>query len=234
MTGTGTLVLLRHCESICNKENRFAGWVDVPLSECGRAQAQRCGSALRRAGLQPDVAHTSVLSRAVSTAEIALAASGRRCVGIQSSWRLNERHYGALQGRSREQVRAEFGDAEFMRWRRGYLTRPPAIGPSSPFSQASDPLYRDLGIVPPTTESLADVSERLLPYWYSAIVPDLRIGNTVLVVAHSNSLRALIKHLDAISDSDIVELNIATGAPLRYEFDDDVHPVTPGGAPIKG
>jgi 2,3-bisphosphoglycerate-dependent phosphoglycerate mutase len=197
-------------------------------------QAQRCGETLARADLLPDVAHTSVLSRAVSTTEIVCPASGRGSVEIHTSWRLNERHYGALQGRNKEQTREEFGDAQFTTWRRGFSTRPPAIEPSSTFSQADDSRYRDLGITPPVTESLADVLERLLPYWHSAIVPDLRSGNTVLVVAHSNSLRALIKHLDAISDSDIVTLNISTGAPLRYEFDDDLNPVTPGGEPVKG
>jgi len=232
MPGIGTLVLLRHCESIWNKEDRFAGWVDIPLSDRGRAQARQCGDALARAGLRPEAVHTSMLSRAVSTAEIALRAAGTGSVDIQTSWRLNERHYGALQGQSKEQIRATFGEAEFMRWRRAYQVRPPAIALSSPFSQAGDSRYRDIGVTPPSTESLADVLDRILPYWHSAIVPDLRSGSTVLVVAHSNSLRALIKHLDAISDSDIAGLNVPTGIPFRYDLDADLKPVDPGGSRI--
>lgn len=227
MGRVGTLVLLRHCESVWNRDDRFAGWVDVPLSDLGRNQAQRCGDALASAGLQPDAVHTSVLDRAVSTARIACRIGGS--ADIRTSWRLNESHYGALQGRSKQQIREQFGDDQFMRWRRSYRTRPPSIDPSSPYSQAADPRYRDVGIVPPDTESLADVLDRLLPYWHSAIVPDLRMQRTVLVVGHSNSLRALIKHLDAISDSDIATLSISTGAPVRYDLDDDLRPVTPGG-----
>jgi 2,3-bisphosphoglycerate-dependent phosphoglycerate mutase len=229
MPNIGKLVLLRHCESIWNKEDRFAGWVDIPLSDRGRAEARQCGDALVRAGLRPDAVHTSMLSRAISTAEIALRAAARDFIDVQTSWRLNERHYGALQGESKEQIRATFGDAEFMRWRRAYQARPPAIDPSSAHSQAGDPRYHDVGVTPPATESLADVLDRLLPYWHSAIVPDLRSGGCVLVVAHSNSLRALIKHLDTISDSDIAKLNIPTGTPIRYELDDDLNPLKSGG-----
>lgn len=218
------LVLLRHGESAWNAADLFAGWMDVPLSERGHSEARRCGESLVQAGLLPDVVHTSLLRRAIATANIALDAADRHWIDVRRSWRLNERHYGALQGRSREQVRAEFGDEQFIRWRRSYDAPPPPAEP------VNDPRYRDLGVPVPPGESLKDVLARLLPYWEAAIAPDLRAGRTVLVVAHGNSLRALVKHLDGISDDDIVGLNIPTGRPLRYDLTHQLRPVHPGGS----
>jgi 2,3-bisphosphoglycerate-dependent phosphoglycerate mutase len=229
-TSPGTLVLLRHGESEWNKANLFTGWVDVPLSEKGRAEATRGGELLTEHGLLPDVVHTSVLRRAISTAELALAAADRQWIPVRRSWRLNERHYGALQGKDKAQTLAEFGEEQFMIWRRSYDTPPPPIEPGSEFSQDDD--ARDAALPPeirPATECLADVVDRMLPYWYDAIVPDLRTGSTVLVAAHGNSLRALVKHLDGMGDQEVVGLNIPTGVPLRYDLDDDLRPLKPGG-----
>jgi 2,3-bisphosphoglycerate-dependent phosphoglycerate mutase len=226
----GTLVLLRHGESEWNRANLFTGWVDVPLSEKGRGEATRGGELLAEHGLLPDVLHTSVLKRAITTAELALAAADRQWVPVRRSWRLNERHYGALQGKDKAQTLAEFGEEQFMVWRRSYDTPPPPIEPGSEFSQDGDPRYAALPPeVRPATECLADVVARMLPYWYDAIVPDLRTGATVLVAAHGNSLRALVKHLDGMGDEEVVGLNIPTGVPLRYDLDGDLRPVTPGG-----
>jgi 2,3-bisphosphoglycerate-dependent phosphoglycerate mutase len=226
----GTLVLLRHGESEWNEANLFTGWVDVPLSEKGRGEATRGGELLAEHGLLPDVLHTSVLKRAITTAELALAAADRQWVPVRRSWRLNERHYGALQGKDKAQTLAEFGEEQFMVWRRSYDTPPPPIEPGSEFSQDGDPRYAALPPeVRPATECLADVVVRMLPYWYDAIVPDLRTGATVLVAAHGNSLRALVKHLDGMGDEEVVGLNIPTGVPLRYDLDGDLRPVTPGG-----
>ncbi|HEY9390214.1 MAG TPA: phosphoglyceromutase [Mycobacteriales bacterium] len=226
---TGTLVLLRHGESDWNRRNLFTGWVDVDLSEAGEAEARHGGELLAQAGLLPDLVHTSVLRRAIRTAELALGVANRHWIPVRRSWRLNERHYGALQGKDKAQVRAEYGDEQFMRWRRSYDTPPPPLPDDSEFSQAADPRYADLLGTAPRTECLADVVARLLPYWYDAIVPDLRLGRTVLVAAHGNSLRALVKHLDQIDDASIAGLNIPTGIPLRYDLDDHLAPVTPGG-----
>jgi 2,3-bisphosphoglycerate-dependent phosphoglycerate mutase len=229
-TPPGTLVLLRHGESEWNRANLFTGWVDVPLSEKGRAEATRGGELLAEHGLLPDVLHTSVLKRAITTAELALAAADRQWVPVRRSWRLNERHYGALQGKDKAQTLAEFGEEQFMVWRRSYDTPPPPIEPGSEFSQDGDPRYAALPPeVRPATECLADVVVRMLPYWYDAIVPDLRSGATVLVAAHGNSLRALVKHLDGMGDEEVVGLNIPTGVPLRYDLDADLRPLTPGG-----
>ena len=229
-TTTGTLVLLRHGESEWNKANLFTGWVDVPLSEKGRDEAARGGELLVENGLLPDVLHTSLLRRAITTAELALAAADRQWIPVRRSWRLNERHYGALQGKDKAATLAEYGEEQFMTWRRSYDTPPPPIEPGSEFAQDGDDRYAALPPeARPATECLADVVVRMLPYWYDAIVPDLRSGATVLVTAHGNSLRALVKHLDGMGDAEVVGLNIPTGVPLRYDLDADLRPTRPGG-----
>jgi 2,3-bisphosphoglycerate-dependent phosphoglycerate mutase len=224
------LVLLRHGESDWNAENLFTGWVDVPLSTAGEAEAVRSGVLMRDAGLLPDIVHTSVLRRAISTANLALDAADRHWIPVHRSWRLNERHYGALQGKDKAQTLKEFGEEQFMLWRRSYDTPPPPLEDGAEWSQSGDPRY---AVIPnelrPRTECLKDVVERMLPYWYDGIVPDLVAGRTVLVAAHGNSLRALVKHLDGMSDADVVGLNIPTGIPLYYELDADFNPVTKGG-----
>jgi 2,3-bisphosphoglycerate-dependent phosphoglycerate mutase len=224
------LVLLRHGESDWNAKNLFTGWVDVGLSEKGRAEALRGGELIAARELLPDVLHTSVLLRAIQTAEIALQAAGRSWIPVRRSWRLNERHYGALQGKDKKQTLEEFGEEQFMLWRRSYDTPPPPIADDDEFSQVGDLRYADLPPeLMPRTECLADVVHRMLPYWYDGIVPDLRRGLTVAVVAHGNSLRALVKHLDGMSDEAVVALNIPTGIPLLYELDDAMRPLTVGG-----
>jgi 2,3-bisphosphoglycerate-dependent phosphoglycerate mutase len=225
----GTLVLLRHGQSVWNAENLFTGWVDVPLSETGEQEARRGGELLAAEGLLPDVVHTSVLRRAISTANLALDACDRHWIPVRRDWRLNERHYGELQGKNKKQTLDQFGEEQFMLWRRSYDVPPPPIASGSEFSQDGDPRYAGLGDAMPTTECLADVVARVLPYWESAVVPDLRDGKVVLLAAHGNSLRALVKHLDGISDADIAELNIPTGIPLRYELDDALQPTVRGG-----
>ncbi|QRP45537.1 phosphoglyceromutase [Amycolatopsis sp. FDAARGOS 1241] len=229
MAELGTLVLLRHGQSTWNAENLFTGWVDVPLSETGEREARQGGQLLAEAELLPDVVHTSLLRRAIGTANIALDAADRHWIPVKRNWRLNERHYGALQGKNKKQTLEEFGEDQFMLWRRSYDTPPPPIDPADEFSQAGDPRYADLGDSAPLTECLKDVVERLLPYWEAEIVPDLRAGKNVLIAAHGNSLRALVKHLDGISDADIAALNIPTGIPLRYDLTDDLKPAKPGG-----
>jgi 2,3-bisphosphoglycerate-dependent phosphoglycerate mutase len=225
----GTLVLLRHGESTWNAKNLFTGWVDVPLSDGGVVEARHGGELLREHGLLPDVVHTSVLRRAISTANVALDAADRHWIPVRRDWRLNERHYGALQGKNKKQTLEEYGEEQFMLWRRSYDTPPPDIEPGSEYAQDGDPRYAALGDDMPRTECLKDVVARLLPYWETEIVPDLRTGRTVLVAAHGNSLRALVKHLDAISDEKIAGLNIPTGIPLRYDLDDALAPTNPGG-----
>jgi 2,3-bisphosphoglycerate-dependent phosphoglycerate mutase len=224
------LVLLRHGESVWNAEGLFTGWVDVDLSEKGEEEAVTGGDLLLDADLRLDVVHTSVLKRAIRTANIALDAAEQLWIPVRRSWRLNERHYGALQGKNKAQTREEYGEEQFMTWRRSYDAPPPPIPDGDPLSQSADPRYALLpSELIPRTECLADVVDRLLPYWYDAIVPDLAAGRTVLVAAHGNSLRALVKHLDDISDDDIAGLNIPTGIPLLYELDDDFEPLKKGG-----
>jgi 2,3-bisphosphoglycerate-dependent phosphoglycerate mutase len=228
MGNTATLVLLRHGESDWNALNLFTGWVDVGLTEKGRTEAVRSGQLLIEHDLLPDIVYTSLLRRAITTAHLALESADRLWIPVRRSWRLNERHYGALQGLDKAQTKARFGDEQFMAWRRSYDTPPPPIEKGSEFSQDADPRYVNVG-GGPLTECLADVVVRFLPYFTDVIVPDLRAGKTVLMVAHGNSLRALVKYLDHISEDDIAELNIPTGIPLRYDLDADLRPVVPGG-----
>ncbi|HST49435.1 phosphoglyceromutase [Jatrophihabitans sp.] len=215
---THTLVLLRHGESDWNRKNLFTGWVDVDLTEAGEAEGRRAGELLREHGLAPQVVHTSLLRRAIRTAQISLDAADRHWIPVRRSWRLNERHYGALQGKDKAAVRAEFGDEQFMLWRRSYDVPPPPLADDDSYSQVGEARYADLLTTVPRTECLADVVKRMLPYFYDAIVPDLRNG-AVLVAAHGNSLRAMIKHLDGLGDEEVVSLNVPTGIPLRYELD---------------
>ena len=224
---TYRLVLLRHGESVWNAKNLFTGWVDVALSEKGRAEAARGGQLLVSEGYLPDVLHTSLLRRAITTANLALDEADRHWIGVKRTWRLNERHYGALQGKDKTQIRDEYGEDQFMVWRRSYDTPPPPIEAGSEFSQDQDPRYADAPLV--LTEALKNVLERVMPYWEQAIVPDLVAGKTVLVAAHGNSLRALVKHLDQIDDQAIAGLNIPTGIPLVYLLDKDLKPENPGG-----
>src|SRR3954447_3710819 len=225
-----TLLLLRHGLSDWNAKNLFTGWVDVPLSQAGEAEARRGGELLGEAGLLPDVVHTSLLRRAISTANIALDVCDRHWIPVKRSWRLNERHYGALQGKDKKQTLAEFGEEQFMLWRRSYDVPPPPIADDDEFSQANDPRYAELPPeLRPRTECLKDVVERMLPYWYDAVVPDLREGAMTLVAAHGNSLRALVKHLDRIDDDAIAGLNIPTGIPLVSRLDADLVPERSGG-----
>ena len=226
-----TLILLRHGESEWNAKNLFTGWVDVDLNDKGRAEAKKGGELLAEAGLYPDVVITSVLQRAIKTSQIALETCGRLWIPVVRNWRLNERHYGALQGKDKAQTLAEFGEEQFMLWRRSYDTPPPPIDPSSEFAQNSDPRYATLPPeAVPSTECLADVVDRLIPFWEDVIVAEhLRRDETVLVVAHGNSLRALVKHLDEISDEDIAAINIPTGIPLVYKLDENLKPIVPGG-----
>ena len=214
-----TLILLRHGESEWNSKNLFTGWVDVDLNAEGEEQARRGGELLVSAGVLPDVVHTSLLRLAIRTANIALDSANRHWIPVVRSWRLNERHYGGLQGKDKAATLAEFGKEQFMLWRRSYDVPPPVLAADDQYSQVGDPRYADLLETVPQTECLADVVDRLLPYWYDAIVPDLRSGKTVLVAAHGNALRALIKHLDGLSDDAVVSLNVPTGIPLRYELD---------------
>ena len=221
----GKLILLRHGQSDWNAKNLFTGWVDVALSSQGEAEAERAGELLKEKNLLPDLLHTSLLTRAIHTAEIALGACERKWIPVSRSWRLNERHYGALQGKDKAATLKEYGQEQFKLWRRSFDTPPPAIADSDQYSQASDIRYKDLGPDLPKTECLKDVVKRLMPYLDNEIANDLRQGKTVLVVAHGNSIRAIVKHLACISDSDIAEVNIPTGIPLLYRFDDDFEPI---------
>jgi 2,3-bisphosphoglycerate-dependent phosphoglycerate mutase len=225
-----TLVLLRHGQSEWNQKNLFTGWVDVGLTETGREEARRGGELLVEHGLLPDVLHTSVMRRAIETANLALDTADRLWLPVRRSWRLNERHYGALQGKDKKQTLEQFGEEQFMLWRRSFDVPPPTLPDDDEWSQVGDAPYAALpDEVVPRTECLKDVVVRMLPYWYDAIVPDLRANRTVLVVAHGNSLRALVKHLDVISDEDIAGLNIPTGIPLLYRLDGDLRPAVRGG-----
>jgi 2,3-bisphosphoglycerate-dependent phosphoglycerate mutase len=215
-----TLVLLRHGESDWNQKNLFTGWVDVDLTTQGVDEGRRAGELLVERDMHPDVVHTSLLRRAIRTAQISLDAADRHWIPVRRSWRLNERHYGALQGKDKAQVRDQFGEDQFMLWRRSYDTAPPPLADGAEFSQVHDPRYADLLETAPRTECLRDVVVRLLPYWYDAIVPDLRRNGVVLVAAHGNSLRGMIKHLDGLSDDAVVSLNIPTGIPLHYDLDE--------------
>ncbi|MFC5928291.1 phosphoglyceromutase [Cryobacterium melibiosiphilum] len=228
MAAPYTLILLRHGQSTWNQENLFTGWVDVRLSEQGVTEATRAGVLLKDAGLLPDVLHTSVLSRAIQTANLALESADRMWIDVKRSWRLNERHYGGLQGLDKAATQAKFGQEQFMLWRRSYDTPPPVLADDSEFSQVDDARYAGLGADLPRTECLKDVVERMLPYWHADITDDLRAGKTVLVTAHGNSLRALVKHLDGISDDAIAGLNIPTGIPLVYKLGEDFMPLGPG------
>jgi 2,3-bisphosphoglycerate-dependent phosphoglycerate mutase len=220
------LVLLRHGESAWNLENRFTGWHDVDLSPKGLEEAREAGRLLREGGYVFDLAHTSVLKRAIRTLWMTLDEMDLMWIPVANSWRLNERHYGALQGLNKAETAAKYGDAQVKIWRRSYADPPPALTPDDERYPGRDPRYA--GVPPreiPLAESLKDTVARFLPYWEQAIVPDLRAGKRVLIAAHGNSLRALVKHLDGISETDIVELNIPTGIPLVYELDDALRPI---------
>jgi 2,3-bisphosphoglycerate-dependent phosphoglycerate mutase len=221
----GKLILLRHGESEWNAKNLFTGWVDVRLSTLGETEARRGGALLKEKGLLPDVLHTSLLRRAIHTAQLALDECDRHWIPVHRTWRLNERHYGALQGKDKKETLATYGEEQFKLWRRSFDVPPPAIEDNDQYSQARDPRYKDLGADMPRTECLKDVVNRMLPYLNNEIAADLRTGKTVLVAAHGNSIRAIVKHLACISDSDIAEVNIPTGIPLLYTFDDDFEPV---------
>lgn len=227
MSAPYTLILLRHGNSEWNQKNLFTGWVDVRLSEQGVTEAKRAGELLAESGLQPDILYTSVLTRAIQTANYALDVSDRLWIDVKRSWRLNERHYGALQGLDKAETLEKYGPEQFQLWRRSFDVPPPPLDDDSEFSQAHDPRYAGLGAVLPRTECLKDVIDRMLPYWESDITVSLAEGKTALVTAHGNSLRALVKHLDGISDDDIAELNIPTGIPLVYTLDADFRPTEP-------
>ncbi|MEO0048859.1 MAG: hypothetical protein RL556_191 [Actinomycetota bacterium] len=228
MSAKYTVILLRHGNSVWNQENLFTGWVDVDLSDQGRQEAKRAGELLAESGLKPDLLYTSRLKRAINTAHIALNAAERSWIDVKRDWRLNERHYGALQGKDKAQTLAEYGAEQFQIWRRSFDVPPPPIDDNDKFSQAHDERYAGLAEIP-KTECLKDVLERMLPLWHDEIVGDLKGGKTVLITAHGNSLRALVKHLDGVSDADIAELNIPTGIPLVYELDENFKPLVAGG-----
>jgi 2,3-bisphosphoglycerate-dependent phosphoglycerate mutase len=224
------LVLLRHGQSEWNARNLFTGWADVPLSAAGEGEAVRAGQLLDRLDLRPAVVHTSVQRRAIRTADLVLASCDRRWIPVRRSWRLNSNHYGALEGRNKDDVRAEYGERQVLAWRRRYDCAPPPLPADAPGPEWSDPRY---AVLPPDarprTESLADVTARLLPYWYEAIVPDLLTGCCVLVVSHGNTLRALIKHLDRVGDEQSALLEVPTASPVHYDLDQHMRPVVAGG-----
>ncbi|MDH3319317.1 MAG: 2,3-diphosphoglycerate-dependent phosphoglycerate mutase [Betaproteobacteria bacterium] len=217
------IVLLRHGESTWNRENRFTGWTDVDLSPAGVEEARAAGRLLRKEGYEFDLAHTSVLKRAIRTLWLALEEMDCCWLPVTNSWRLNERHYGSLQGLNKAETAAKFGEVQVLAWRRSYDTPPPALEAHDPRYEGKDPRYA--GAKVPLTECLKDTVARVLPYWNTAIAPQVRAGRRVLVAAHGNSLRALIKHLDGVSDADIVGLNVPTGIPLVYELDSDLRPL---------
>ena len=237
MAPVSTLVLLRHGQSEWNLKNLFTGWVDVDLTDQGREEARRGGNDLTRAGLAADILHTSLQTRAIRTAELALAECGRSWIPVRRSWRLNERHYGALQGKDKKETAEKYGAEQLKLWRRSYDVPPPALEPAGNEEVwGYDDRYAALpNDVLPRSEALAQVLDRMLPWWYDAIVPDLRAGRTVLVAAHGNSLRALVKHLDGMTPEQVIELNLPTGEPLVYELDADLAPVhEPGPGGVKG
>lgn len=215
-----TLVLLRHGESVWNEKNLFTGWVDVDLTANGEAEATAGGKLIKDAGIEPNILHTSVLRRAIRTANLALDSMDRLWIPVRRSWRLNERHYGNLQGLDKAETREKYGDEQLKAWRRSYDVPPPAIDADSQYGQKNDPRYPSPDVVPPS-ECLADVVARMMPYWYDAIIPDLAAYETVMITAHGNSLRALVKHLEGISDADIAELNIPTGVPRVYQLNEN-------------
>jgi 2,3-bisphosphoglycerate-dependent phosphoglycerate mutase len=220
------LVLLRHGESIWNKENLFTGWTDVDLSEQGKAEAKKAGELLKSDGFSFDIAFTSVLKRAIRTLWITLDELDLMWIPVEHSWRLNERHYGALQGLNKAQTAAKYGDEQVLVWRRSYDVPPPTLEATDPRSPAGDPRYRGLSQLElPLTECLKDTVARFLPHWHQTIVPAIQSGQKVIIAAHGNSLRALVKYLDDISDEEIVGLNIPTGVPLIYELDDQLKPI---------
>jgi 2,3-bisphosphoglycerate-dependent phosphoglycerate mutase len=226
---TYNLILLRHGNSVWNQKNLFTGWVDVDLSDQGREEAKRAGELLGESGLTPDVLYTSLLKRAINTAHIALDQIDRNWIPTLRNWRLNERHYGALQGLDKAETLEKYGAELFQTWRRSFDVPPPPIADDNEFSQVGDARYADLGAGIPRTECLKDVLVRMTPYWESDISASLKAGKTVLVTAHGNSLRALVKHLDGVSDEDIAELNIPTGIPLHYKLDQNLKPIIRGG-----
>ncbi|MFZ9909528.1 MAG: phosphoglyceromutase [Candidatus Nanopelagicaceae bacterium] len=226
---TMELILLRHGESEWNAKNLFTGWVDVALSEKGVSEAKRGGELLKEKSLLPDVVHTSLLKRAIHTANYALAEMDRDWIPVRRSWRLNERHYGALQGKDKKATLEQYGEEQFQLWRRSFDVPPPPIEDGDKYSQSSDPRYASLGADLPRTECLKDVVDRLIPYLTNEIAADMRKGLRTLVVAHGNSIRAIVKHIDCISDEEIAQLNIPTGIPLLYQFDDDFEPIKKGG-----
>ena len=224
---SSTLVLLRHGESTWNLENLFTGWTDVPLSERGTKEAVEAGHLMKEAGLRPSVVHESLLLRAIQTTQLALGEMGLSWVPVKRTWRLNERHYGALQGLNKKQTADQYGEDKVKVWRRSYDVRPPDLDRSDNRHPSHDPRYAALPPeLLPGAECLKDVVERMLPYWYDAIVPDLLLHPCVLVSAHGNSLRALVKHLEGLSDQEVVELNIPTGVPRVYELGADFRPTS--------
>ena len=225
---TNTLILLRHGNSDWNQKNLFTGWVDVRLSDQGVTEAKRAGELLAESGFAPTVLYTSLLTRAIQTANLALEVADRLWIPVKRSWRLNERHYGSLQGLDKAETLEKYGQEQFMTWRRSFDTPPPPLDDDAEYSQVHDERYANIDGEVPRTESLKIVIERMLPYWESDIIPSLAAGETVLVTAHGNSLRALVKHLEDIADDEISELNIPTGIPLVYELDDDFRPLAPG------
>jgi len=225
----GKLILLRHGESEWNALNLFTGWVDVSLSAKGIEEAKRGGQLLKDRNLLADVVHTSLLRRAIHTSQLALDVADRHWIPVHRTWKLNERHYGALQGKDKAQTLAQYGEEQFQLWRRSFDVPPPPIDENDKYSQSKDPRYADLGAAMPKTECLKDVVNRMVPYLTGEITDDLKAGKTVLVTAHGNSIRAMVKHIDCISDGDIAGVNIPTGIPLLYEFDADFEPIKKGG-----
>ena len=224
---TYKLVLLRHGQSAWNKTNQFTGWVDVPLTEQGVEEAKRGGELLKEKNVLPDIVFTSLLRRAINTANIALDSADRLWIPVERNWRLNERHYGALQGKNKSEIRQEYGDEKFMIWRRSYATPPPEIDPNDQYSQNGDPRYTGADV--PETEALANVVTRVTPYWEETIKPQLAAGKTGLIAAHGNALRAIVKMLDGLSEDEIAQVNIPTAIPLLYELDENFKPIKPRG-----